>query len=57
MRRDPTATVPTAKSLELPINAYTNGGIKLESAQPKYINKLNLLRTKNHTRYVRIIKR
>lgn len=28
---DPTATVPTAKSLELPNNAYIKGGTKLES--------------------------
>jgi hypothetical protein len=31
MRRDATATGPTAKSLELPSMAYTNGGTKLES--------------------------
>lgn len=30
---DATATVPTAKSFELPIMAYTSGGIKLESAK------------------------
>lgn len=29
---DATATVPTAKSFELPIIAYTSGGTKLESA-------------------------
>ena len=29
---DGTAKVPTAKSLELPSMAYTNGGTKLESA-------------------------
>lgn len=32
MRSEPTATVPTATSLELPNMAYTNGGTKLESA-------------------------
>lgn len=32
MSREPTATVPTARSSELPIIAYTNGGRKLESA-------------------------
>lgn len=28
---DPTAVVPTARSLELPITAYTSAGTKLES--------------------------
>jgi hypothetical protein len=32
MSSDATATVPTARSLELPISAYTSGGTKLESA-------------------------
>lgn len=31
IRREGTATVPTAKSLELPNMAYTIGGTKLES--------------------------
>jgi hypothetical protein len=31
MRSDATATVPTAKSFELPNMAYTKGGTKLES--------------------------
>lgn len=35
MRSDATATVPTAKSLELPITAYTKAGTKLESAIKK----------------------
>jgi len=30
MSSDATATVPTARSLELPISAYTSGGTKLE---------------------------
>lgn len=31
-RSETTATGPIAISLELPINAYTNGGTKLESS-------------------------
>lgn len=46
MRRDATATVPTAKSFELPIIAYTNGGTKLESARAKQklLSPLNIFK-------------
>ena len=47
MRRDATATVPTARSLELPIKAYTSGGTKLESSRRNGRWKIRWYKEKN----------
>jgi len=60
VNRDATATVPTAKSLELPSTAYTNGGTKLESKRKKTVTISTNATSKNsvytHTKNPLIVK-